>query len=353
MGIKDQFAAEQSKFISLFEALSLIIDKENVDLKTAARWLLHHDVMNILSSCYLTNTFNLIESNFNGNYHYQIWSTLNTIIDEDDDLPFGFELGSLDKGEYKSLGFFRDQFYVFMRENLDWDNFNLQPQKEVKSNLSYETYLLRKQSLFTIIDAACLISDDSVTEITRCQNDTNFDRNYSGFISASNFIESCIYANELDFNNGYISRESLISLFNKKDIIIDGFNDDIKNNKIPDTTEYNKFLAENTQLKQRIAELEQQLKQSQQPHNKPDKSSDIDLLAYILDSTQKNYAPDLALSIQLYKYVYIENSCEDSHSSKANTWIKQNTGYDSSSQSSSRIREMVIVPKNGNRPCHY
>lgn len=103
---------------------------------------------------------------------------------------------------------------------------------------------------------------------------------------------------------------------------------------------------EKAQLKQRIAELEQQLKQSQQSQIKLDKPSSIDLLTYILDPTQENYAPDLALSIQLYKYVYIDSPRQDSHSSKANTWIKQNTDYDSSNQSGSRIRE-ITAPLNG------
>lgn len=100
----------------------------------------------------------------------------------------------------------------------------------------------------------------------------------------------------------------------------------------PLQSDYEALEAENAQLNQRITELEQQLKQSQ---NKPD------VLAYILDPTQENYAPDLALSIQLYQYVYIDSPRQDSHSSKANTWVKNNTGYDMSNESVTRIRAIT------------
>lgn len=105
---------------------------------------------------------------------------------------------------------------------------------------------------------------------------------------------------------------------------------------------------ENELLKQRISELEQQLKQSQQLPNKSNKANDVDLLAYILDSTQKHYAPDLALSIQLYKYVYIDKLPQDTHTSMGNSWITRNTNYDKSKQSAGRIREITTPFNNWN-----
>lgn len=222
--------------------------------------------------------------------------------------------------------------------------------------LSMSDFILRKKSLLTKNEAACLISGDSVISVEASQNDTNFHLNYADFMSAISLIESCIHANEVDCNNGYISKGSLVKTLIEKEIFIQGFNDDISqglaDNGAAKVAEQSKLLAENAKLKQRIAELERQLKHSSQAANKP---NDIDLLAYILDSTQEHYAPDLALSIQLYKYVYIDKLRQDSHSSMANSWVGSNTNYDISKQSASRIREITTPFKswNSNRDKNY
>ncbi|MFV5265112.1 hypothetical protein ACMUMS_16365 [Acinetobacter courvalinii] len=57
----------------------------------------------------------------------------------------------------------------------------------------------------------------------------------------------------------------------------------------------------------------------------------------------ERYAPDLALSIRLWEDLYINNPRSDSHSNKANNWIKTNTGYSGTDKdpSTSRIREIA------------
>lgn len=89
--------------------------------------------------------------------------------------------------------------------------------------------------------------------------------------------------------------------------------------------------VENEALKQRVFELE----------NK-NNSDEPDLLNKIMNSKDnKYYAPDLALAIQLYKHLYIDNTLKDSHSSSANYWITKNTNYDQTKQSGNRIREIT------------
>ena len=54
------------------------------------------------------------------------------------------------------------------------------------------------------------------------------------------------------------------------------------------------------------------------------------LLEQIFDETvAERYAPDLVSAIKLWEYIYITNpKKEDSHSNKADTWLKNNTSYD-------------------------
>ena len=57
----------------------------------------------------------------------------------------------------------------------------------------------------------------------------------------------------------------------------------------------------------------------------------------------EQYAPDLVYAIRLWVSVYIDNPKTDSHTNKANTWLKNNTGYDVTKQNSSasKIREIT------------
>jgi len=167
---------------------------------------------------------------------------------------------------------------------------------------------------------------------------------------------------EVDVDIFVISSDELKTFLNSKEIFIDGFND--KEFENPN----NENLYENTQLKNTIANLEldvaiekitvkelnekiqklkvellekdQKIKELELSPQKDDK----DLMNLIFDETATDrYAPDLANSIKLWKYLYIDNQeIKGKHSYRANHWIKQNTSYQQeSSVEVKRLREVT------------
>ncbi|MGP5546220.1 coiled-coil domain-containing protein [Psychrobacter alimentarius] len=75
--------------------------------------------------------------------------------------------------------------------------------------------------------------------------------------------------------------------------------------------------------------------------------ADDNILQVILDESREDHAPDLKHAIQLWVDLYIQDGIRgDSHSSKANIWIKNNTNYAESATSSiGRIREIATPLK--------
>ena len=118
---------------------------------------------------------------------------------------------------------------------------------------------------------------------------------------------------------------------------IDNLNAEIVRLK-QENEEKNKTVIE---LQERIQELE-----ASQADIKPiTRDEKLNLLTLIFDETQTDrYSPDLVLSIKLWEHIYIMNTNNtDSHSNKADTWLKQNTGYDITKKagSASKIREIA------------
>lgn len=89
------------------------------------------------------------------------------------------------------------------------------------------------------------------------------------------------------------------------------------------------------------AELKEQLS------NKIDAPADESILQTILDESHEDHAPDLKHAIQLWIDLYIHGGIKsDSHSSKANIWIRTNTNYAENANSSiGRIREIATPLK--------
>lgn len=75
--------------------------------------------------------------------------------------------------------------------------------------------------------------------------------------------------------------------------------------------------------------------------------ADDNILQVILDESREDHAPDLKHAIQLWVDLYIQDGIRgDSHSSKANIWIKNNTNYvESATSSIGRIREIATPLK--------
>lgn len=105
-----------------------------------------------------------------------------------------------------------------------------------------------------------------------------------------------------------------------------------------------------TELESQIADLESQLAQAQTVST----PADSDMLQTIFDDSHEYHAPDLKHAINLWADLYINDKIKgDSHSNKANIWIKDNTGYgEKADTSKTRIREITTPLKDfgGQRP---
>lgn len=264
-------------------------------------------------------------------------------------------------------------------ENQPLDQNKLQQKSEQLSNYSkpqhdYKFYLFKKP-LLTFREAACIMTGYDPQYVDQCQNDTNFNQNFSDYLGAFEYLDSCIDAQLLPYDsyNNKLEATSFKQFLANEKTFIDGFNDNLSpqeligcghptiqqtepnienlKGEIVRLTELiakkdseafeemlNKLAAEKkvTELQERIKQLEAEQPITQD--NKPD------LLALILDETQTDrYAPDLAYSIKLWLDAYINNPKVDSHNNKANTWIKKNTPYSGEQDDTPtrRIREIA------------
>ena len=108
-------------------------------------------------------------------------------------------------------------------------------------------------------------------------------------------------------------------------------------------TESNQYQKENESLKAKIAELE-----ANEP-SQSDTPADGEPLALVFDSTNANYAPDLVHALNLWLDLYHRNPKDsDSHTNKANIWLKNNTAYEyvkRGDTAMNRIREIATPLK--------
>lgn len=95
-----------------------------------------------------------------------------------------------------------------------------------------------------------------------------------------------------------------------------------------------RLTAENKRLKEQL-------------NNQIDLQTDDNKLQSILDDSHEYHAPDLKHAINLWADLYINDKIKgDSHSNKANTWIKHNTNYGGKAETSkTRIREIATPLK--------
>ena len=103
---------------------------------------------------------------------------------------------------------------------------------------------------------------------------------------------------------------------------------------------YSEIQSENEKIKAELLNKEQKIRELESIELNKGK----DLLSLIFDETkEERYSPDLVLSIKLWEHIYIVNPKKDSHSNKADTWLKANTGYDviKKAGSASKIREIT------------
>lgn len=280
----------------------------------------------------------------------------------------------------KNFVFDKLDFFFEFRDitNLDLDSEDVdQADSFEQTQQNNEIPLFYLNDTFSLIEAACVLSGDNSIQMNRCFNDTNFDQNYPDFNEAYSFICSAVQAGR--FAGDLILADDLKSYLKSKGKIIDGFNDQLKNevtdqnlnnqNSIIDQLKkenerlkrllqknesesvelaidlrasentLNRITTKNEELKAELVEKDERIKELETLQSK-----DTDLLSLIFDETAaERYAPDLVLSIKLWEYTYIKNPKNDSHSNKADTWLKNNTGYDTTKKagSASKIREIT------------
>lgn len=156
--------------------------------------------------------------------------------------------------------------------------------------------------------------------------------NYNLFLIASlvNPDDDYIFLNNSDIN-------VLQKIINNK---AQDFNSymQVEFNKLKNNNNLERSERENENLKSKIQELIAQQNNIQTTVQE----AKTGLLSLIFDeSATDRYAPDLVLSIKLWKAIYIDNPKNDSHSNKANNWISLNTDYELTRPSATKLREIT------------
>lgn len=209
--------------------------------------------------------------------------------------------------------------------------------------------LLITYSFFTPRHLACLIADYNPA----------YYHNDDFYNARLDMVNNAIEAKLLTLINDkkQIAAEEAQLWLIKCGLIYKGFNSDLRY----DTLET--YQAEHSNQQIVVAETSKEINQELTAANAKIKALESELkkanaalaaapvddntLQTILDESQDEHAPDLKHAIQLWIDLYIHGGIKgDSHSSKANIWIKNNTNYAENANSSiGRIREIATPLK--------
>ncbi|MCA4304264.1 hypothetical protein LDX65_13390 [Acinetobacter baumannii] len=179
--------------------------------------------------------------------------------------------------------------------------------------------------LFTIIEAACLVTGDNPIKIKSLidSGDLNYSSHYSEHSQAVKAIERAILVKKLELKGDLITRESLQKYFLSRGLTIQNFNTEIdmelssEKYSIENSTlvqpplelhpsQSNQLLKENAQLKTDLIQAQQLIKKLEEQSNQ--------LIHPALDSNHPNYAPELKLAFELWEEIYINGKYVESHS---------------------------------------
>lgn len=130
----------------------------------------------------------------------------------------------------KNFVFDKFDFFFEFRDitNFDLDSEDVdQVDSFEQTQQNNEIPLFYLNDTFSLIEAACVLSGDNSIQMNRCFNDTNFEQNYPEFNEAYSFICSAVQAGR--FAGDLILANDLKSYLRSKGKIIDGFNDQLKN----------------------------------------------------------------------------------------------------------------------------
>ncbi|WP_196781657.1 hypothetical protein [Acinetobacter lanii] len=260
--------------------------------------------------------------------------------------------------DYSKFSFKKSEILEMLKavnSNFDFDEGNEAKHQIMSTQVNHDVlipqndykFFLFKKPLLTFHEASCIMTGYDPQYVEQCRNDTNFKQNFSNYLGAKDYIDACCDAHMLCYNpmDNRIDAKDFKQFLANNDTFIAGFNDYLKSEFIDQNLDnqnstIDQLKKENEILKAELAEKEQKIKELESLNCK----KDTDLLSLIFDVTKKErFSPDLVLAIKLWEYVYIVNPKDDSHSNKADTWLRANTGYDVDKKagSASKIREVT------------
>lgn len=237
-----------------------------------------------------------------------------------------------------------------------------------KPQYDYKFYLFKKP-LLTFREAACIMTGYDPQYVDQCQNDANFNQNFSDYLGAFEYLDSCIDAQLLPYDSYHHKLEavSFKQFLTNEKTFIDGFNDkdfaNLSNESLAENTQLKKTIAnleldvaieqvtvkelnaEIEKLKTELLEKEQKIKELESLH----KQNDTDLISLIFDeSATDRYAPDLVYAIQLWQALYLDNaSNSDSHGNRSKYWINNNTPYKNEASIEVKRLKEITSPYHG------
>ncbi|WP_372403181.1 hypothetical protein ACDW34_11275 [Acinetobacter piscicola] len=274
-----------------------------------------------------------------------------------------------------------DTDYIELQQNDVPDLIEIDPNIYINESLNFEDKsiyqeekeypLFFKHKTFCPHEATCLMTGYDPIKTQWDYQNTNWLIDNPEYEKASNFIFSAVKTDlfeKCSRGEYFITSDNLKALLAESGRYIDGFND--KDLKVIATS--HELFKENQLLKQTIKELEKKLddqgfaingwEDDANHHIKHKQELEAELVVIsnelsVLRESRKNnlldlifdetvtdrYAPDLVSAIKLWEHIYIMNPKDDSHSNKADTWLKTNTGYDVDKKagSASKIREIT------------
>lgn len=330
MGLLDNLYKENYKYIRALDALNMLAKDERCDVSKIAEFLLAYEYHKC-SETYKKNYINQIEpcdDKAVGIVPVDYWAVTKDILDkalvnftysgntfsemyEESDYALYFWLK---EDFYNFDGFKKVNFvinddtyerYLTYKKLDEYENKANIEQKNKPAELHYTFYLFKKP-LLTFHEAACIITGYDPQYVEQCQNDTNFKQNFSNYLGAKDYIDTCTDAQILSYNSmdNRIDSESFKHFLANDGTFIDGFNDHLRNIKTDEN--YNnqhsiidQLKEENEKLNNEILILKEQLNglenpklQSQQDENAMDYSeinilnSDLLLISALLYTLQ-------------------------------------------------------------------
>ncbi|WP_205671795.1 coiled-coil domain-containing protein [Acinetobacter sp. WCHAc010052] len=114
-----------------------------------------------------------------------------------------------DKQDYSKFAFKKSELLEILRAidssfSFDSPTCNNQKSEQLSSysnsQYDYKFYLFKKP-LLTFHEAACIMTGYDPQYVDQCQNDTNFRQNFSDYLGAYDYINACIDAQMLSYDN--------------------------------------------------------------------------------------------------------------------------------------------------------